>query len=366
MRAGMRFFTAMLRMSLRNRQGLFWTLFFPVMFMLATGLIGRTAPTLDVAVVAGAPDPLGASLVETLREVPGVSVATFDAGGQAEAGLAAGDLDAAIVLPPGFGAAVEAAARGGEPVVVEVMYRKNDPMVAQAVTGIIAGAVREFGIALAATNVPIRAKFTAIGSVEATYLEFVLPGLVGVMIMNASLAAIGMGVTGWRDKGILKRLRATPLSPAALFGGLIANQVLIGILSVVLMLLLAIVGFEARVQLRLGPLMALVLMGLVTFLALGFLLAGLVRRPESAPPLINLITLSMMVLSGVFFPAESLPGWLQVAAGALPLTFLVDGLRHTMSAGAGWSEVAGNLAGLAVWAAAAVAVATRTFRWDGA
>ena len=130
MRAGMRFFTAMLRMSLRNRQGLFWTLFFPVMFMLATGLIGGTAPTLDVAVVAGAPDPACASLVETLREVPGVAVATFDDSGQAEAKLVAGDLDAVIVLPPGFGAAVEAAARGGEPVVVEVMYRKNDPMVA--------------------------------------------------------------------------------------------------------------------------------------------------------------------------------------------------------------------------------------------
>ena len=186
------------------------------------------------------------------------------------------------------------------------------------------------------------------------------------MIMNASLAAIGMGVTRWRDKGILKRLRATPLSPAALFGGLIANQVVIGILSVVLMFLLAIVGFEARVQLRLGLLVALVLMGLVTFLALGCLLAALVRRPESAPLLINLITLSMMVLSGVFFPADSLPGWLQFAAGALPLTFLVEGLRQTMSVGAGWSEIAGNLAGLALWAAAAAGVATRTFHWDSA
>lgn len=252
MRAGAHFFVAVLRMSLRNRQGLFWILFFPVLFMLAASLFS------------------------------------------ARSDFAAGD-------------------SGG-----------------------------------------------------VTYLEFALPGLIGVMIMNASLAAIGMGLTNWRDKGILKRLRATPLTPAALLGGLVANQVLTGVVSVALMLLLAVSAFGARVHLNLGPLTALVLAGLVVFLALGFLLSGLARRPESVPPLINLIALPMMLLAGVFFPMDGLPDWVQVAAGALPLTFLVHGLRDVMSAGAGWSEIAGELAGLGVWATATVVAATRTFRWDGA
>ncbi|HEY8424489.1 MAG TPA: ABC transporter permease [Limnochordales bacterium] len=251
MRAGVRLFAAVLRMSLRNRQGLFWTLFFPVLFMLAASLFSA------------------------------------------------------------------------------------------------------------------RPAFAEEGSSGATYLEFALSGLIGVTIMNASLAAIGMGLTTWREKGILKRLRATPLTPAALLGGLVANQVLIGAVSVALMLLLAVAAFGARVHLDLGPLTALVLAGLVVFLALGFFLSGLARRPESVPPLVNLIALPMMLLSGVFFPMESLPHWVQAAAGILPLTFLVDGLRDVMSAGAGWPDIARHLAGLGAWAAATVVAAIRTFRWDG-
>ena len=250
MMAGTRFFTAVLRMSLRNRQGLFWTLFFPVLFMLAASLF-------SVGSASAAEDSAGA-----------------------------------------------------------------------------------------------------------TYLEFALPGLIGVMIMNASLASIGMGLTNWRDKGILKRLRATPLAPAALLGGLIANQVLMGVVSVALMLLLAVAAFGARVHLKFGPLMALVLAGLVVFLALGFLLSGVARRPESVPPLANLIALPMMLVSGVFFPMDRLPDWVQAGSRVLPLTFLVHGLRDVMSAGVGWPGIAGNLVGLGAWAAATAVAAIRTFRWD--
>jgi ABC-2 type transport system permease protein len=100
------------------------------------------------------------------------------------------------------------------------------------------------------------------------------------------------------------------------------------------------------------------------FLAIGFAIAGVSRSEDQVAPLANIITIPMVILSGVFFSRSHLPGIVRTISDLFPLTFLADGLRSVVVEGAGLTSLGPQLAGIAVWAVIAVAVASRLFRWE--
>lgn len=220
------------------------------------------------------------------------------------------------------------------------------------------------GLALTGRGSPIRAASQAIGARVASFLDFLVPGLLAMMLMNSAVFAIAITVTRWRDRGVLKRLRASGLSPATIMTTWLANQSLTGIASAAILLALAIWGFGAHETLRLGTLAVLVVIGLLAFFGLGFFLASVARDSEGVAPLVNVVTLPMMFLSGVFFPVDSLPRWLQSVVQFLPLTFLSHGLRETMNAGAGLGSLGVDVLGLIAWLCLAGAAGVRFFRWE--
>lgn len=195
------------------------------------------------------------------------------------------------------------------------------------------------------------------------YIDWLIPGLVGLGIMSTGMWGVGFSIAQARMRNVLKLLVATPMLKreylaAQLLGRLVflAPEVIVPIAFGVFVL-----GMPMRGSI--GTLALVSLVGAVAFAALGIFVASRVRTFEAISGLMNVAMLPMWLLSGVFFSAANFPEALQPVIQALPLTALNDALRAVILDGAGVSLIAAELAILAAWAAATFAVGLRIFRW---
>ncbi|MGE5645411.1 MAG: ABC transporter permease [Acidobacteriota bacterium] len=195
------------------------------------------------------------------------------------------------------------------------------------------------------------------------YIDFLIPGLLGMNLMGSGMWGIGFSIVDARRKKLLKRLIASPMSRAEyLLSFLLARLTL---LSVEVVALLGFGHFLFEVPLRgsLTQLAAICLLSSLSFSALGLLVASRARTIEAASGLMNFVMLPMWIFSGVFFGAERFPQSFQPFIQALPLTAVNNALRANMLEGAPLAAIAVPLGIITVWLAASFFIALKLFRW---
>ena len=195
------------------------------------------------------------------------------------------------------------------------------------------------------------------------YIDFVVPGLLGMTIMGTSIWGIGFTIVDARRRKLLKRLIATPMSRAQYLASFVTWRLMLLIIEVVVLVAFGAFVFGVPVRGSLLQLGVVALLAGVAFGGLGLLIAARPRTVEGASGLMNLVMMPMWVASGVFFSATNFPAAIQPAIQALPLTATNDALRLTMLEGAGWQAVAPELAILGAWLAVTFPLALRLFRW---
>jgi ABC-type polysaccharide/polyol phosphate export permease len=195
------------------------------------------------------------------------------------------------------------------------------------------------------------------------YIDFLIPGLLGMNLMGSGMWGIGFSIVDARRKKLLKRLIASPMARSEyLLSFLLARLTLLSVEVA------ALVGFGVYifgVPLR-GPvwqLAALCLLSSLCFSALGLLVAARPRTIEAVSGLMNFVMLPMWIFSGVFFSAERFPAAFQPFIQALPLTAVNNALRATMLEGATLTGIAGQLGIIAAWLAVSFILALKLFRW---
>jgi ABC transporter DrrB family efflux protein len=193
------------------------------------------------------------------------------------------------------------------------------------------------------------------------YFDFVLPGLLALGVMNLTMVGIAGSVARFRETAVLRRLAVAPVSPSAFITGQVLARLVIALGQVVLLLVLGLALGGTVVG---NPLWLLLLatLGNLTFLALGFAIAGRTSSVDAANNLAGLVTMPLMFLSGMFFPVASLPTVVRWVAEALPITALVDGMRAVSLHGASLGEVLPELQWLLAWVPASFLVARLSFR----
>ncbi|MEY6431497.1 ABC transporter permease [Thioalkalicoccus limnaeus] len=196
------------------------------------------------------------------------------------------------------------------------------------------------------------------------YADWVLPGILAMNIMFSSLWGVGWVVVRYRKNGVLRRLKATPLSPFEF----LSAQVLSRLFVVLAASLVVYVGAQWLLDFPMrGSYLALVLIytaGALCMISLGLMVAARLRTEELADGVLNLITWPMLLLSGVWFSMDGTSPAAQAVSQALPLTHLVDGARLIMIDGAGIAEVWPQIALLTTLALGLLAIAARLFRWE--
>lgn len=354
---------AIFHMSLRNRQALLWSFLFPALLMLFMSFLNDTTSKIKVDLVGPATGP-AAVLAQTVRHSPGFTTGKAVSISAARGSLHRGKVDAALIFSPAFNRALTKALAGGPPAELTVLYANSNYIQAQITRAATSSLVQAAAIRLSGHPLPLRARTVAVGAKSITYLQFVVPGLIGIMIMNSALFAITSLVTRWRERRILKRLKATSLRPSAIIFSLVLNQLLLGFLGVIILVALAIYAFHVHLSVYPATQVPLAGLGLGTFLALGLFLSGVSRDSDSVTSLVNLISLPMLFLSGIWFPVSTLPSGLRAVVNLLPLTYLVHGLRASMLGASPPGPWNSDVQALAVWTVLAVLAAGRSWRWE--
>ncbi|MGB6251591.1 MAG: ABC transporter permease [Terriglobales bacterium] len=195
------------------------------------------------------------------------------------------------------------------------------------------------------------------------YVDFLIPGLLGMNLMNSGMWGVGFALVEMRQRKLLKRFVATPMRRSDFLLALTSSRLVLMVIEVGLLLGFGVLIFHMRV---LGSILSVVLLGslgAVAFGGVGLLTACRAQKIESVSGLINLVMMPMWIFSGVFFSYQRFPAVTHPFIKALPLTALNDALRATILEGASLASQSGRLAVLAIWGGVSFVLALRWFRW---
>jgi ABC-type multidrug transport system permease subunit len=196
------------------------------------------------------------------------------------------------------------------------------------------------------------------------YIDFLVPGLLGMSLMSGGLWGVGFAIVDMRIRKLLKRFVATPMRRSDFLLGIMISRLVFMLPEVLTVLIFARLFFGVVVTGSFAAMLVLIIVGAFTFSGLGLLVASRAKTLETASGLMNVTMLPMWLLSGIFFSPDRFPQAVQPAIKLLPLTPLIDGLRAVMLEGATLASQGVNIAILAVWGAVTFALGLKLFRWQ--
>lgn len=322
----------------REPEALFWVFIFPILMAAGLGIAFRNRPP-DVLKIGA----VSQELTRALRRDKLLDVREY---AQEAAQRALRDGQVALIASPKEG--------GG------VVYRYDDTNP----EGRTARMLADRAVQRAAGRPdPVASTDDVMREAGSRYIDFLVPGLLGMNLMGSSIWGMGFTIVDARRRKLIKRLVATPMPRSYYLMAFVLSRLLMLVLEVGALLAFAALAFNVPVR---GPAIALVclsVLGALSFGALGLLIASRVRTIEAASGLMNLVMLPMWILSGVFFSSQRFPEMVQPLIKALPLTAAIDALRANMLQGAGFLQVAPQLAILGAWLVVCFPMAVWLFRW---
>jgi ABC-2 type transport system permease protein len=358
-------FVASGKMFIRNRAAVFFSLFLPLIIMLIFGVLNFEGSTeITLGVVDETDNEASAALVERLDEYEYLVISE----GERDAELAEleeGDRGFVLVIPSGWSAPPQGSESGlvayaasGDPATAQVAQGLLQQAVGQALFAPPGGGGGGGGVGFAA---PLT--FESVESRDLGYIDFLVPGIVGMTIMQLGLFGVAFGFVQLKRTGALRRLFATPTSPAYFLSAQVLSRLVIGLVQVAILFGVGI-WFGLQMFGDYASLLVIVLIGSAIFLAVGFAIAGWAKNEDQAAPVANLVSLPMMFLSGVFFPREAMPDFLAGITQFMPLTYVIEALRAIVNDGAGLLSLGPQMLGMGVWAVITFVLAVRLFRWE--
>ena len=326
---------------LREPEALFWVFVFPILMAVGLGLAFREQPA-EVARVAVERGSAAERYLPDLAASPDFEIERLSAE-QAEQALARGDV--ALVLA------------GQDTLLFRYDPTRPESRAARLLTD---AAVQEAGGAVR----PVLTAEDRLSAPGTRYIDWVIPGLIGLNLMSTGMWGLGFNIVQMRQKKQLKRLVATPMRRSEFLLSQILGRLLFVLVEVPPVILFAWIAFGVEIEGSPLALALVVLLGAMTFSGLGLLTASRARTIEGVSGLMNVVMLPMFVLSGVFFSASRFPDAMQPFIRALPLTALNDALRAVYNDGLPLFAAALPLAILGIWMAATFFFALRGFRWQ--
>ena len=355
---------ANLKMMARNRQAIFWALFFPLMLVVVFGLFDfNGVGAADVAVVDQSGGPRAELLRERLQDIEFLDLEFEDLDiADARDKVADGDLGYLIIIPELFDdPAGQAQAERPAPVILVYSTRNPDR------NQLVDGAVRNLVSHIHSDGAPVVPSQLLTADViqvpEVDYFDNVLLGLLALGIMTNSIISIAVRISTFRNQSILKRLLVTPLPIWKFFAAEITAHVILALLQAGIILSLGVFAFGGHVHGNIIWVLAITALGSVVFLNIGFILSAWAKSPAAASGMGNAVALPMMFLGGTFFSTAALPWILPELSFALPLTPMLAALRDVAIDSEPIWETWPYLAAMGGWVVATALAATKVFKF---
>jgi ABC-2 type transport system permease protein len=343
---------ASLKMFMRQREAIIWTILLPLFMVFLFSFVkfdglGRVS----VGVVSHSQDT---TLVSLLRPIQALRISEGQED-QELTRLKKGERAMVLVIPASF------QPTGHDSLTLYLNAER--PQETQAGKLIIQRALDE--LAFQQNHLPRHALHAElVNSRNLTYIDFLLPGILAMSIMQSGVFGVAFGFVILKKRGILRRLLVTPMNTSDFIFAQVSTRLLILMTQVLIMIGAGVLFFHLHFIGSLFDMIIVGLLGGIVFLSIGFALSGISKSEDQVAPLANLITLPMLMLSGVFFSRTNLPGFAHVITNFFPLTYLADGLRSIAIEGATLAEVFPQLIGLGVWVVITLFIAIKAFRWE--
>lgn len=354
-----------MKMFLRNKQALFFTLFIPIVIMTIFGLIGfDTVPKINVGIVTATPQQSTTAFIEDLKNI---SAFTVIVGSESDerAALEKGDRAVVLLLPDSL-IPNPADLRDAEGQKQEISILSNAGQKQQASTAIsvFTQIFDRLNMAVAQTPQLFDLRVEEVNARNLKYIDFLLPGVVAMAVMQMAVFSVAFVFADYKEKGILKRLLATPMKPIHFVAANVITRLLVAVAQAAILIAVGVLLFHSHVVGSYWLVLLVSTLGGIMFLGLGFTISGIAKTVDAVPAIANIVIFPMLFLGGVFFPTDSMPDWLQGAVQYLPLSYFSNGLREVMTNGAGFSVIASDVYWMVAWSIVLVLLAVLTFRLE--
>jgi ABC-2 type transport system permease protein len=369
----------------RNRMGLVLLILMPIFMMTMVGFIYPSETSLnnvDIALVNEDQGfgnySLSTTFITTLEAINNNAnmMTLTDASNfsQIRDMIETGAAEGGIIIASDFTASIMSGKQG----TVTIVTDQSNPQMSAMIQAVLGEVFEQMGTALAQQNVadqlgidlsnalavvkPYNVQVKGSIEGEFSYFDFIAPGIMAMTVMMSVMTGLPAAISQEREVGTLDGMMVAPINRLAVILGKTLAQMARGILQGTLILVLAMFLFGVTVHGNILLVFALLLLGVFSFVGLGVVLTSFAKDQETAVMMMTTIMFPMMFLSGVFFPVEQMPWFMQSISKALPLTYVADALRKVMVLGADIPALTTELSILVIFGAVMIAIAVPVFK----
>ncbi len=363
MRAYWQLTVAQLRIFARNKQVIFFTLLFPVILMLALGSFvgGGNSLSLNVGMVDLDDTEASKELRDLFYKNEGIQTDPYEKVEAGKDAVESGDIQLLIEIPEGYEASLE---EGNDAFSLPVYYNEKNLTTAELGLTVVNGIIDQYSKQLVDYQPVVTVEKVGIEALNIRYIDFLVPGIVAMMIMSNNMNGVAGQISAWRERGILRRMQGTRLKASTFIAAQITARLALNGTQALLVVLIADLIFNINVVGSWLALIFFIALGTLAFMAIGFIIAGIAKNPESAGPIAGFASFPMLFLGGVFFPISNMPDWIQPIVKILPIAHLSSALRETMNIGTSIMQLGTETLILGAWLVGGFALASYVFKWE--
>jgi ABC-2 type transport system permease protein len=371
----------------RNRLGLIMLVLMPIFMMTMVGFIYPSNNSLSNVPIALANQDLGfgnstvasqtfITILQQINNSTGMmTLSNASSLDEIRSLVQKGEVDGGIVIPSNFTSSIMSSEQG----TVIIVTDQSNPQISATMQAVLNGVFDQMGTILAQQRVqslnpainasaalaivkPYDVKTEGAVSGHSSYFDFIAPGIMAMTVMMSVMTGLPAAISQEKEVGTLDGMMVAPINRLSIILGKTLAQTARGLLQGILILALSVILFGVNIQGNILLVFGLLLLGVFSFVGLGVVITSFAKDQETAMMLMMTLMFPMMFLSGVFFPIQQMPWYMQGVSKFLPLTYASTALRKVMVLGAGIPEIATELTVLIVFGVIMTAIAVPVFR----
>jgi ABC-2 type transport system permease protein len=344
-----------IQIFLRNKQYIFFSLILPIVILGIVGFSDGDRDPIDIGLVDNSKSELSKEFIAKLNKNNLFNLINKKEDLLKEE-LINGDLMVGLIIPKDISETLETKQ-------IRLLVDKSQIQFIQTILPILNQSLLEIERDITQSKPMFVLNIEDIKSRSQGYLDFLLPGIMAFMLMNLSIAGSGFNVVEFRRRGILKRLFVTPIKPLDFVIAIVIARMVIVLGQLSVIFGFALLALDANIVGSILNIYIVIILSVLMFLTLGFSIGSLAKTQETVGVLAAIFIYPQLVLSGVFFPLETLPEYIHPFSEILPLTIVADALRSIASDGLNLLDIYKNFIGISLWIGIGAFISTKLFVW---